>query len=187
MSTLIVDVFEDKISPSIEKTIKLSIDKRLDDIDVAVASNTEDISKINNKVEDIMQKLKDRPTDGNPSVGSTPLTANLVDRLANESVLRMRKACNIILYNIPESTGPDVASWDWHDLSSVLAALKPIKFYRNNQIRCSRIGEYNYNEMRPLRVTLPQPMDVFIILKHKYKLLNGVDAKQDLTTLQIEQ
>ena len=41
--------------------------------------------------------------------------------------------------------------------------------------------------MRPLRDTLPQPKDVFIILKHKYKLFNGVDSKKDLTTSRIEQ
>ena len=98
----------------------------------------------------------------------------------------MRKVRNVILYNIPESNGFDEAAWYQDDLSQAINALRPIKHFNRHQIWCRRIGDYIDNVKRPLRVTLPQPGDVLLVLKDKFKLRNGFDAKQDLTSFQID-
>ena len=104
----------------------------------------------------------------------------------NESTERSRRACNVVLYSVPEAPGDDSSTWDQHDVDATVRTLQPIRNFNKGQIYCSRMGEFiDYSNRRPLCITLPTAGGVGLILRNKYKLLNGISAKAHLTSFQI--
>ena len=83
MRSLIIDVFNKDVTPIMNNTIKSSIDKGLDNIDHVVASNTDNIARINEQVEEIYKKLKDGRlhTTASPLQNQNEILDKLVSRL----------------------------------------------------------------------------------------------------------
>lgn len=146
----------------------------VNEIKKTVSKHESLFSVLNNKLDEVSNKLHD--LGGRTSVLENRVT-QLENRLSShtftnsssdESVIsevidRQARSRNIIIFNAPESdvnTENDILL-----IKSVLREITP------NIVPAvaSRLGKKS-NKPRPLKVTLHEPSDVFILLKNKHKL-----------------
>ena len=100
----------------------------------------------------------------------------MIEDASIEAVERMKRAKNVIIYGIPETTG-SIANRKEHDLqeaSNILAKLST--GMEDFRITCFRLGKASPEKKRPLRVIFPNEETALLVLKHK-KNLDSINFK----------
>lgn len=107
------------------------------------------------------------------------------ETVISEVIDRHARSRNIIIFNLPEPIGMNEK--DTSLIKSVLDDITP----NIAPVTISRLGQKS-NKPRPLKVTLQEPSDVFIVLKNKHKLrtsptYGSIRITPDRTTMQRNQ
>ena len=89
MKNLLKDVFNSNIEPSIEHSIKVSINTTNDDLDKAISTNTATINGIVSQINQLQYKVDNLPQ----SSASFGIADNdeMLDKLVNESAERSQR------------------------------------------------------------------------------------------------
>lgn len=109
-------------------------------------------------------------------------------QLITEVEERKRRAKNLIIYNIKESSKTIGAERQQEDNDTVKSTLAKISDVNTIDIKAFRIGKLDPTKTRPIRVVLNSEADVTTILKCKNKITNIPNIKfaSDRTKMQQE-
>ncbi|XP_025413429.1 uncharacterized protein LOC112685698, partial [Sipha flava] len=139
-----------------------------------VSKHESSFSSLNKKLYDVSGQLRDlgartsvlenRVTLLENQLSSTNASNSPADEtVISEVIVRQARSRNLIIFNAAETDGnnEDDLSLIKFVLHSITPNIAPALV--------SRLGQKS-NKPRPLKVTLHEPSDVFIVLKNKYKL-----------------
>lgn len=161
-----------------------------------VTSINDKFSRLGKKVDDLLERISNLAKE-NEHLKSEVNTlkdkvktleennSSLETKIISEFIDRNSRSHNIILFNLPEET--EIISNDRNTLSDIMKAMN----LNILPVTSSRLGRPS-DKCRPLKLTLPNPNDVFSILHSQSKLKTNPDFKEikfssDRTTLQREQ
>lgn len=125
------------------------------------------IGNVETKIENIEQKL-----------GSATASQSTSDDIIAEISERNKRASNILIYNLNESTSAQAPIRHKHDLDlikNMLSAVDPdIKL---NNLKCFRVGTQAKGKIRPLKAILSSPSEAKSILRNfKSDLIKSSNA-----------
>ncbi|VVC31218.1 Zinc finger, RING/FYVE/PHD-type,Zinc finger, PHD-type, conserved site [Cinara cedri] len=146
----------------------------VNDIKKSVSKHDSSFLVLNNKLDDVSGQLRDlgvrtsvledRVTQLENRLSSVESTSSPSDEsIISEVIDRQARARNLIIFNAPEPDGNNEN--DISLIKSVFHVLTP----NIAPAIVSRLGQKT-SKPRPLKVTLHEPSDIFIILKNKHKL-----------------
>lgn len=102
--------------------------------------------------------------------------SNSNEDILNEMAERQKRATNIIIFNLPESSVPD------HDYNEVSNIFKDITKEPVEIIKTTRIGKKNKNGARSLKITLQNAQSALNIIRNRTKLKDkNIFINADLT------
>lgn len=180
------------LNPAIDAAIRSGLDLQLAPIRDDITSNRTRIEKVEDHMQDIESRFETLKTSvesrsvtsASSSVSPVHKGHGNVDDIARELADRKWRASNIILFNVEESSGSDSVTRENSDTNTALNVLRQIRQFSPATIRTQRIGPFNVNKRRPLRVRLPSAEDAVYILKNKNIGHMGKSIKADLTQAQ---
>ena len=109
-------------------------------------------------------------------------------RLSEDEVIaevedRNRRAANLILFNLPESTETLSDQRKEDDTSRCLSIVLPTNKDNVSVLSCLRMGKYNSDKLRPLKMTFANAQQALDVLK-SYKRKDNFYLNRDLTPRQ---
>lgn len=99
------------------------------------------------------------------------VTCGESEEVINEIAERQRRASNIIVYNINESSVKNKTARITDECNKIKELLSGIDEVNKNEIRVFRVGKYDSNKARPLKVVLANKEEAMKILKNKQKII----------------
>lgn len=155
------------------------ISKDIADIKSEIASINSQVSALEPRVSDVEAKLIDISSGVVCLESKITTQANIIadiskrqDSCTVESILeessdRLRRSCNLIVYNLPESNSKELDSrvrYDTEKVEVMIRTFCPSQVVLN--VKCHRIGATSGKSPRPLRVILPTNPDVQNFMKN---------------------
>lgn len=108
------------------------------------------------------------------------------EEIINEILERRKRRKNIIIYNVRESQKTIHVERKEHDKDTVKSILTPIEIL-TDKIHTMRLGKYDSEKNRPIKVTFEEADDVITVLKNKKKIIaSDVRISDDRTIAQRE-
>jgi len=153
INTILSTVNDIKQSVSKHETSLSSLNKKLDNVSIQLRELGTRTLVLENKVTQLENQLS--------SSKSSNYSAD--EAIISEVIDRQARSRNLIVFNAAESDGNTVD--DISLIKSVLHSIAP----NIAPALVSRLG-LKSSKPRPLKVTLHEPSDVFIVLKNKHKL-----------------
>ncbi|CAI6375470.1 unnamed protein product [Macrosiphum euphorbiae] len=153
INTILSTVNDIKQSVSKHETSLSSLNKKLDNVSVQLRDLGTRTSVLENKVTQLENQLS--------STKSSNYSAD--ETVISEVIDRQARSRNLIVFNAAESDG---------NTEDDISLIKSVLHYITPNIApalVSRLGQKS-SKPRPLKVTLHEPSDVFIVLKNKHKL-----------------
>lgn len=118
---------------------------------------------------------------------SQPKVENLPENIVSEMEERISRAHNVIIYNVEESSSPELAQRIRNDKDSVTNLLSQVGV-NCNVIKVVRLGKTrapNGSKPRPLKLIFPDINTAKEVLRNKNKILNTVyRISNDFTPMQ---
>lgn len=130
----------------------------------------------------VKQQMSDLKLAGNDD-SSSPLGS--VDKILSELNERKRRENNVILFNVVESKAVSSDVRRREDLDAVVVCIRSVC----DSIDCeslviSRLGKYQRDKVRPIKVVFPSASEARLVLKNKKKCTSGIKICSDKTPSQ---
>lgn len=163
-----------------------------------INSVNEKFNRFGKKIDDLLERVSTLTTDNEALKAQVTTLQNKVQILEHDKVAfenkfisefidRNSRIHNIILFNLPEKS--DSTNYEKNSVNEIMNAMG-LNIIPTKYIRLGKISD----KCRPLKLTLPNPSDVFSILRLQYKLKTSLDSNltnlrfsSDRTTFQREQ
>lgn len=145
------------------------------------------ISLLESKIQSSQDKILALETNLNlktnmPSTYSDALCTN--EQIIREIYERKKRECNIIIFGIPEQTSSNAKERNLNDETEVINILSSITKDIPNPKKIFRIGKYNPEKTRRIKVCFERSDLVMILLRNKDKTPNNIKLFSDQTPSQ---
>lgn len=139
--------------------------------------------ELKSSMKDLERKVENISKSGSPKAVSGP---SQLEPAVQELQERESRAANILIFGVRESEGLNRDERVRHENEVVEAVLQKIDRAVTRDIKVRRLGKYDQQKIRPIRVTFPTKSEALNILKQKGKLSSdeGIYIKGDQTVSQ---
>lgn len=148
-----------------------------------------DYSAIFRELKDVISILQKEIADLKEKLAKPNETTDNINTIINEITDRKRRAKNVVLYNVAESTSTNTDERIKHDDKQVERLLSQICDNAPKPIRLYRLGKRtseNTNYNRPIKAVFSSKEEAVSILKNKKNIKSDVRLSSDNTKIQRE-
>lgn len=135
---------------------------------------------INTRIEILDTRIKKLRQELNKIIQNSPFRT--IEHFNSEVIDRLRRAKNIIVYNLPEP--PNEITRIREDRFRIIHEILSFCCIHVTNIKVQRLGLSSSNTPRPLRIVLNREEDVYIVLKYRSNCTSGLKFGPDRTVLQ---
>lgn len=150
------------------------------------SSNTDAIicseCDVNNRIGSLQNELIQLNHD--LTVLQNQLSVEETEEFMYETIDRIKRAKNIIVYNFPESQSPNEESRHQDDRFRIIREISRFCSIDMTNIHVYRLGVSNIYGPRPLKVFLKQEYDVRTVMENRHRCVAGLRFSLDKTVLQ---
>ena len=162
-------------------------------------NTTTQILQVQSKINDQIKELQAKVTHGENKIKTIADTVNKIDpktsetrvnRLqANENIMReiqerKKRECNIIMVGVAEPAGDNIKERYINEESEVIKIITSLKNDISKPEKFFRLGKYNPEKPRKLKVCFANPEQTTYLLRNKDKLPANVKFFSDQTPTQ---
>lgn len=145
---------------------------RIDAISAKIADLEPRISNAESQIQGLQTTVKEI----SKKVETKTAAAFELESVASELNDREYRSCNVILFNVPESTDRSNADRKNYDRAKVVSVLSAVNLSANDLKTFYRLGNQSKNNKRPIKVVLANKELALKVLKElDVKVLTGVD------------
>lgn len=131
---------------------------------------------------ELVKKVEEISSHDNPV-----LKKNTIEPAIEEIKEREKRSTNVVIFGVPEPVVEDREQRVQREMSAVRALLeKAGDDIRTDDIKIHRVGKYNKDKVRPVKIILPSRELALRVLKQRQKINTdgGIYVKSDQTPLQ---